>query len=153
MHFEQRIEVQADIAKVWGFLWEVERLARCLPGCQEVREIEPQQKYEVVVEQRIGPFKARFEMDVNVEEREIERKVRLLAIGKDKKLGASTRAELEVQMEGMDSGGTALQITADIQVIGKIASLGQVAIKRKAQDIVERFAKAIAVELESEPVR
>ncbi len=153
MHFEQRVQVQKDLSTVWAFLWDVERLARCLPGCQEAREIEPQQKYQVVVEERMGPFKVRFEMDVEVVERETERKIRLLAVGKDRKMGASTRAELDVLLEKTDSGGTALDIVAEIQVVGKIATLGQVAIKRKAQDVIEQFAKAIAAELEPEPVR
>ena len=153
MRFEQRIEVKVDVSKVWEFLWDVERLARCLPGCQEAREIEPHQKYEVVVEERIGPFKARFEMDVSVVEMDKERRVRLLAVGKDKKLGASTRTELDVQLEALPSGGTALEIVAEIQVVGRIASLGQVPIKRKAQDVIQRFAKAIQAELETELVR
>ena len=149
MRFEQRIEVKLDVPKVWEFLWDMERLARCLPGCQDVQELEAHQKYEVVVEERIGPFKARFEMDVNVVEMDQERRVQLLAVGKDRKLGASTRTELDVQLETMASGGTALGIVAEIQVVGRIASLGQVPIKRKAQDVIQRFAKAIETELES----
>jgi len=152
MHFEQIVEVDTDTKSVWKFLWEVERLARCLPGCQEVEEIEPQKKYTVVVEERIGPFKARFEMDVEVLDLDLESRVRIQAVGKDRKLGASTRAELDVQLHELGPAKTALNVTADIQVVGKIASLGQVAIKRKAQDIVARFANAIATELASEPV-
>ena len=152
MRFEQRIEVKVDGPKVWEFLWDMERLARCLPGCQDVKELEPRQKYEVVVEERIGPFKTRLEMNVTVVEMDKERKVRLLAVGKDKKLGASTRTELEVNLEALASGGTALEIVAEIQVVGRIASLGQVPIKRKAQDVIQRFAKAIEAELESKPV-
>jgi carbon monoxide dehydrogenase subunit G len=152
MHFEQTVEVDTDTKTVWKFLWEVERLARCLPGCQEVEEIEPQKKYTVVVEERIGPFKAKFKMDVEVLDFDLESRVRIQAVGKDPKLGASTRAELDVQIQGLGPAKTALNVTADIQVVGKIASLGQVAIKRKAQDIVTRFANAIATELASEPV-
>ena len=152
MRFEQRIEVQADVATVWDFLWEVERLAKCLPGCQEVQVVEPEQRYQAVVEERIGPFRGRFEVDVNVQERETERLVRLTATGKDKKLSASTRGNLEVKLEGLNSGGTGLAITAEIQVMGKIASLGQPIIKRKAQETVDLFAQALAVELKSEPV-
>lgn len=152
MHFEQIVEVDTDTKSVWKFLWEVERLARCLPGCQEVEEIEPQKKYKVVVEERIGPFKARFEMDVEVLDLDLESRVRIQAVGKDRKLGASTRADLDVQLQELGPAKTELNVTADIQVVGKIASLGQVAIKRKAQDIVARFANAIATELASEPV-
>ena len=99
MRFEQRIEVPADSAGVWAFLWDVERLARCLPGCQEAREVEPGERYTVVTEERVGPFRARFEMDVRVVERVAGRLVRLRAEGRDRKLAASTRVELEVTLE------------------------------------------------------
>ena len=147
MRFEQRIEVPADSAGVWEFLWDVERLARCLPGCQEAREVEPGKRYSVVTEERVGPFRARFEMDVRVVERVAGRLVRLRAEGRDRKLAASTRVELEVTLEERSGGGTALSTTADIVVMGKIAGLGQSVIKRKAQDVVTRFAQAMAAEL------
>ena len=147
MRFEQRIEVPADAASVWAFLWDVERLARCLPGCQEAREVEPGERYSVVTEERVGPFRARFEMDVRVVERVAGRLVRLRAEGRDRKLAASTRVELEVALEEGAGGGTALSTTADIVVMGKIAGLGQSVIKRKAQDVVTRFAQAMASEL------
>ena len=147
MRFEQRIEVPADSAGVWAFLWDVERLARCLPGCQEAREVEPGERYTVVTEERVGPFRARFEMDVRVVERVAGRLVRLRAEGRDRKLAASTRVELEVTLEEGAEGGTALSTTADIVVMGKIAGLGQSVIKRKAQDVVTRFAQAMASEL------
>ena len=73
MRFDQRIEVNRTVAEVWEFLWDIERLARCLPSCKEVREVEAQQRYAVVMEERVGPFKARFEMTVTVAERIAER--------------------------------------------------------------------------------
>ena len=151
MHFEQRVEVGATPEKVWEFLWDIERLARCLPGCEEVKEVEPHQRYAVTVGERVGPFKVRFEMDVQVVEQQPQKLVRLKAVGADKKMGASNRVELEVKLEELASGGTALDVVADIQVMGRIASLGQVMIKRKAQDVVEKFAKAIAEQLDTVP--
>ena len=59
MRFEKRIEVQASPDEAWALLWEVDRLARCLPGCKEVQELEPRKKYAAVIEQRVGQFKAR----------------------------------------------------------------------------------------------
>ncbi len=151
MRFEQRIEVGATPEKVWEFLWDFERLARCLPGCKEVKEVEPHQRYEVTVEERVGPFKVRFEMDVQVTEQVPQKLVRLRALGADKKMGASNRVELEVTLEPLASGGTGLDVVADIQVMGRIASLGQVMIKRKAHDVVEKFARAIAEQLDTVP--
>ena len=148
MRLEQRIEVKAGPEEVWAFLWEVERLARCLPGCEEVRETEPQKSYEVVVAQRVGQFKARFNMTVSVVGMETQRSIRLHSEGQEKKLGASTRAELEVKLEPMPSGGTALEIGADIQVVGKIAAFGQPIIRRKAKQVMDGFGQALVAELE-----
>ena len=150
MRFEERVEVPTGKADVWRFLWDVERVAKCMPGCQEVREVSPE-RYEVVIEERMGPFKIRFDMEVEVLERREEELVRLGVQGSDRKLGTSSRGELEVHLEGLDSGSTALDIAADIQVTGKVASLGQAAIKRKAQDVVQKFAEALAAELQAEP--
>jgi carbon monoxide dehydrogenase subunit G len=44
---------------------------------------------------------------------------------------------------------TVLDVTADVQILGKIATLGQFAIKRKAKDVVQRFARNLAAELQS----
>ena len=68
-------------AEVWQFLWDVERVAKCMPGFQEVREVSPEQRYEVVIEERMGPFKIRFDMEVEVLERREEELVRLQAQG------------------------------------------------------------------------
>lgn len=149
MRFEQRIRVKATPAQTWALLWDVERLAKCLPGCEEARELEPGQRYEAVVVERVGPFKSQFVMELSVAEAQVERLVRLQAKGKDQKLGASIVGELEVRLQGSDAGGTVLDILADIQIRGKIAGLGQVVIKRKAQDIIGRFGDAIAADLDS----
>ena len=150
MRFDQRIEVKASPDRVWAFLWEVDRVARCLPGCREVRVVEAQKKYAVVVEQRVGQFKTRFNMDVDVVQLEEGRSVRLASQGQDKTLGASSKGELEVKLEPMPSGATMLEIGADISVVGKIATFGQAIIKRKAQQVMDGFGAALAAELEGE---
>ena len=150
MRFDQRIEVKASPDRVWALLWEVDRVARCLPGCQEVQMVEAQKKYSVVVEQRVGQFKTRFNMDVDVVQFEEGRSIRLLSKGQDKVLGASSKGELELTLEPLPSGGTILEIGADISVVGKIATFGQAIIKRKAQQVMDGFGAALAAELELE---
>ena len=41
MTFEKEIAVALEVERVWAFLWDVERVARCLPGCREARAIVP----------------------------------------------------------------------------------------------------------------
>ena len=147
MRFEKRIEVQASPDEAWALLWEVDRLARCLPGCKEVQELEPRKKYAAVIEQRVGQFKTRFKMTVDVVEMEERRSVRLASKGEGKLLGASTRGELEVKLEPTPSGGVVLAVGADIQIVGKIAVFGQAIVRCKAKQIMDGFGEALAAEL------
>ena len=148
MRFEERIEVKAPAEDVWGLLWDIERLARCLPGCEAINELEPRRKYAAVVVERIGPFQARFGLELSVTKVDPERFVQLEVTGKDRKLAASMRGVMEAHLERTGDEGTALAIIADVQVTGKIAGLGQVVIKRKSRDVIERFAQAITAELD-----
>ena len=148
MRFEERIEVKAPAEDVWGLLWDIERLARCLPGCEAINELEPRRKYAAVVVERIGPFQARFGLELSVTKVDPERFVQLEVTGKDRKLAASMRGVMEARLERRGDEGTGLDIIADIQVTGKIAGLGQVVIKRKSRDVIGRFAQAITAELD-----
>ena len=148
MRFEERIEVKAPAGDVWGLLWDIERLARCLPGCEAINELEPRRKYAAVVVERIGPFQARFGLELSVTKVDPERFVQLEVTGKDRKLAASMRGVMEAHLERTGDEGTVLDIIADVQVTGKIAGLGQVVIKRKSRDVIGRFAQAITAELD-----
>ena len=148
MRFEERIEVKAPAEDVWGLLWDIERLARCLPGCEAINELEPRRKYDAVVVERIGPFQARFGLELSVTKVDPERFVQVEVTGKDRKLAASMRGVMEARLERREDEGTALDIIADVQVTGKIAGLGQVVIKRKSRDVIGRFAQAITAELD-----
>jgi carbon monoxide dehydrogenase subunit G len=139
MRFEEHIEVPAPVEDVWAFLWQIETVAACLPGCVGVREIEPEQTYIARFEDKIGPYKVAFDMDVTVEEMVPLSLVRLLCIGEDKKLRTSQRVTLEVKLQPGDSG-TRLEAIAEVIVLGVLATLGQFVVKRKAREIVEGFA-------------
>lgn len=149
MNFTHRIEIAAPVDAVWEFLWQTERVRACLPGCQEVKTIERLQRYEATIEERVGPFKARFRWDITVQQREPAQLVRVVAQGKDRTLGASARAELQVRLSPEAGDRTTLDIQTGLQIAGKIASLGQVVIKRKADQVVKEFAEGLRAQLEA----
>jgi carbon monoxide dehydrogenase subunit G len=66
MKFEKEISVAVKPDRVWAFLWDVDRVARCLPGCKEAKTIVPHERYEAVVSERMGPFKVQFPLEIEV---------------------------------------------------------------------------------------
>lgn len=142
MRFEERVDVPASPEKVWELIWDVPRIGACVPGCQDARVVEPGQRYAAVIEQRVGQFRARFDLAITVLESEEPSRVVISAQGKDKATGSYASAELTVGLERAD-GTTSLELTADVKILGKLGSLGQSMITRKTEEVVRDFAQSI----------
>ena len=147
MKFVERIEVPVAVDEAWDFLWEVQRVARCLPGCVGVEEIEPGKTYKARFEDHVGPYKVSFDLNVVIDEADPPRSLRLVATGQDSRLGVSQKVALLATLRAVDAAQTALEMDADVQVLGKIATLGQFVIQRKAREVVKQFAANVAREL------
>jgi len=80
--------------RAWAALWNVPEVARCLPGCEAVEEIEPKRRYKATVKDRVGPFSVTIPLDVTVEPSEAERLLRINATGRDSILGSPVRMSL-----------------------------------------------------------
>ncbi len=152
MRLEKQVAIQAPREKVWEFLWNVEQLMSCIPGCQEVRTVEEKKRYTAKVREKIGPFKAEFPLEIEVLGVDKPRGLIARASGKDSAVASSVKVDLIVDLA--DTGvGTDLRVTADVSILGKLGTLGYGLIKRRADEIVSQFADAIRQRLEREERR
>jgi carbon monoxide dehydrogenase subunit G len=149
VHFAHRIQVDAPAERVWQFLWQVDDVCACLPGCREVQTLTPQRRYEATVEERVGPFQARFRWEIDIESCTPPEQVRLLARGRDPKLGATARAEMSVQIRRGEDVESVVDIETDLLVTGKVATLGHAVLQRKANQVVRDFASGLEAHLRS----
>ena len=147
MRFEKEIAVAASPDKVWAFLWDVERVAKCLPGCRDVRTVVPHERYEAVVGERVGPFKVQFPLDIQVLEADEARRLRAQATGRDAAMASALKVMLDLQLEKTDTGSR-LMIVTETSIMGKLAALGHSVIQHKADGIMTQFAQAVQRELE-----
>ncbi|HEV8677120.1 MAG TPA: SRPBCC domain-containing protein [Methylomirabilota bacterium] len=148
MRVEREIRIGASRETVWGFLWDIPRLAACVPGAREVRTVEAGKRYAAVVAEKVGPFKVQFPLDIEVVEVEPPARLRARAGGRDAAVDGLVKVDLDVVLAPTD-GGTALRLTAEITVLGKLGTLGHGVIVRKGAEIVDRFAAALRAQLET----
>lgn len=146
MIFEKEITVTAPPARVWAFLWDVDRVARCLPGCREARTVVPHERYEAVVSERVGPFKVHFPLEILVLEAEAPTHLRAQASGRDTAVGSSLKVALDLRIEEQGAGSR-LRIRSDVAILGKLGTLGHGIIQPKADGIMTQFAEAMRREL------
>jgi carbon monoxide dehydrogenase subunit G len=149
MLFNRDIEVRVPPDEVWIFLWDIERLADCVPGLYDVRVEEPQESYRARLKQKVGQFGVDFDVGVKVVEVDEPKFVKIQGRGRDQKMGAHLIGDLGLRLEPSDDGATTIHINADFSVLGRLAGLGHSTIVRKGEEMVREFAEAMRIELEA----
>lgn len=144
------IELPRTPDDAWAALWDVPAVARCLPGCEKVEELEPRRRYRATVRDRVGPFSVTIPLDVAVDAVETERTLRVNATGRDSILGSPVRMTLTARLTPAGEG-SCLALDGQAEVGGKLAALGQAVIHRKTRDILDAFARNLGEMFRSQP--
>ena len=140
---EHRIEAQRGA--VWAALNDPDVLARCIDGCEEMRQV-GDDAFVAKVRAMVGPVSALFEGEVKLADLDPPKSYRLLVSAKGGAAGFG-KGEASVSLEE-DGGATVLRYEVEGSVGGKLAQVGQRlvdAVARKtADDFFERFAEIVA---------
>ena len=143
--FAKTIRLDASPDAVWQAVNDVRRVASWLSIVREVRDVEPPRRYAALLEDRIGPFAMRADLDIVVE-RSDGRQMRVTASGEDRQVASRISATIELAV-WPDDTGTALGVTGRYDVTGKVATLGAGAIRKKGDRILEEFFTSASKEL------
>ena len=149
MRFEKEVEILAPKEKVWNFIWDVDRFIACVPGCKEAKTLEPGKLYSATMVEKVGPFRVEFPTSIEVLEKEELSRIKARASGADNKIGSRMKLELDVSLREQGDK-TVLGFVAGVDILGKLAALGHGMIKRKADQVLDEFARAVKKQLEGE---
>lgn len=150
MDFRIDARLPATAAQLWAIFFDVQRVAGLIPGCENVMEVDPLKEYSAVMKQRIGPFKLEVPTRIGVESHTLERNVVLRAAGRDKFTGTTLDVLLQVNLEepAGDANQCNLALDAQMQVAGRLASLGYPVVRKRSEELFAEFEKRLRRELE-----
>lgn len=150
MRFEKTVTVRASREAVWKFLWDVPRVAACIPGCKGAQVLEEGKRYAATVAERVGPFKVEFPLSIEVLESQPPERLRARAGGRDGKVDGMIKVELELRLA--EAGDvTEMRLRTDLSILGKLGTLGHSVVVRKGDEVVGKFAEALRAQLETSP--
>lgn len=141
------LTLPASRESIWPIFFDVARIARLIPGCEQVEEKEPLALYTAVMKQKIGPFKLEVPTEVRVEDMQAPGRVRSRARGRDKYTGTTLDVLLDVILAPAENNGTRLTVDSTLQVAGRLAALGYPIVKKKTEEIFIEFEKRLRAEL------
>ena len=137
-----KIEAPAPVA--WQFLQRIEAVAACMPGAEITEQID-QHNYKGKVKSRIGPATMAFDGDIEIKGMDPEkRELRLRGSGQDTKGTSSASMDLTAWVIDGDEAGCELKGRAEVNVNGKVASLGGRMMNQVADQILDQFGKNFA---------
>jgi uncharacterized protein len=122
VRFAKQVQVEAPRQEIWELLWDVPRVMRCLPGCDAAETIEPYQQYQATVQEKVGPFKIRIPLDIEIITNQPPEHLVAKASGRDGKLQSHIKIELALTLVALAPQVTVLNIQADITVLGKLGT-------------------------------
>jgi carbon monoxide dehydrogenase subunit G len=145
MEFKGRYLIPASPEKVWNSLNDPQILRQCVPGCERMDKTDDTH-FSAAAVLKIGPVKATFNANIALENLDPPRRCTLKGEGQGGVAGfARGEAEVVLTPEG---DGTVLSYTAQAQIGGKLAQIGQRLIdgvaKQVADDFFVRFTAAVA---------
>jgi uncharacterized protein len=132
---------------VWRALNDPAVLEACLPGCQSLAMLD-ERHFESTVQIRVGPVAATFKSNVELSDLDPPKAYTIVGTGNAGAVGfakVSARVQLDPQ-----AGTTVLAYNADVEIGGKLMSVGSRLIQSAAGKNLDTFFGALKAHIEKE---
>lgn len=137
MQLSGRVVIQAPRQKVWDFLTDPHQVSQCAPGIESIEITEAGKKFRAVAGIGFGSVKARFTGDAEFVELDAPNRALIKAHGSAP--GSAADVVSEMKLSDTTDGGTEMAWTADIAVLGQLASLAARMMTPVSQKLTEQF--------------
>src|SRR6185369_14340318 len=128
-NFSRELTVTASPEQTWTVLTDVDRLAGWVGIVQDVVELSRLGKYSAVLMDRVGPFKLRADLQINVnvvrDGEEVE------ATGRDRAVDSRIAVRAQLRLSAAEHGGSTIATEGRYEVTGRVASMGSGVIQKK----------------------
>ena len=147
----EQLDLTASVDSVWKLLRDTPRLAALLPGVQEVSPLSEsgEEAYSAKATDKIGPFKVVLNLEIRVTEAREASQLTASIKGADSIGLNRITGSLRIMLSPARAA-TQMQFQAEIEILGKLATLGAAPIRRKTTEKFAEFARKIQAQFASD---
>ena len=143
---EFSVKGRPDIVR--EFLWDVEALVGCLPGCEEILTLEEKKRYKAHVRHKVGPFLIRMEMDIETRESAEDYRMTADIVGRDKRLKTEVRQRVTISVDDEAQDSSRVHISSQFELNGVLATLGWTPLSGHIYEIMHTFGANVQSAIE-----
>lgn len=152
MDFDGTVTLNAPIANAWKVINDVDVFAACMPGVEEVRQIDDR-TFEGSIGANVGPVSGKFAFTARIVDAVPPQRMTAMVEGTDSVTRSTMVSEVRLTLEETGALETALAYHTTVDVKGRLAILGDMVLRAAAAVMLEEFTKRLksAVERPSTP--
>jgi uncharacterized protein len=137
------------IEQVWDVVSDPAAVAGCLPNVRDFRPAGEPGRYVTTLVERLGPFSVQVGLTIDVTEDAASRLMVARIAGDDKGGAARVRGDVRATVGPTTEGaGVRLEIASNVEVLGRMATLGAGPMRRRGDQVFDQFVANIAALLE-----
>jgi carbon monoxide dehydrogenase subunit G len=143
MKLSQTVRIGAPVNDVWAFLMDVPRMTGCIPGMEDVVELDDD-RFAGLLHVRVGPIHLTMRCQILVLERDpVARTAAIRGEATDERAAGTVKAAARMSIVEIAASQpmTELRVESDATVMGRIGEFGQPIIRRKADQLLAEFAR------------
>ena len=145
MNLTATYDFNAPVDRVWALLMDTTAIGNCLPGCRGLQPI-GDDKYEVELNVAVAAIAGSFKGTVSLAEKDPPRSYKLLVEGTGRQGFMKGHARVDLEPDG---DNTRVLVTAEADVGGMIARVGQRLLSGVARATMDRFYACLGKQLTS----
>jgi uncharacterized protein len=136
--FHETVRLQGSRDAVWRTVSDITTVLSWISIVGAAEEVEPDRRYRAVLQDRLGPFRLRADLDITIDERVEGSRIRARADGQDRQIGSRLIIDVTLALADGDAA-VAVDVGGAYEVTGRPATLGAGSIRKKAATILSEF--------------
>ena len=147
MLLEETLPIKAPKRKVWDTLLDIPFLVSCIPGIEQVAEVDAN-TYHMVLKAKVSFITAAFDMTVTIVDRQEPDYLNAKGEGKGHKGAGRVTFHQTINLKSLSENETEVAYKLEFNLVGKLATVGGKVIARKASEIANEFRQAFTAKCE-----
>jgi len=142
MILDGKIDLNVSAEKAWNFLIDINKFSTCLPGIDEVTQIDDK-TFDGVISATVGPISGKFSFRSTILESKPPAQMVVRTEGKDSVTKSTVIADMTVDLRRVSESNSQMDYKADVKIIGRLAILGDMVLRATATLILQEFTRRL----------
>ena len=142
MIFGGKIDLDVPVEKAWEFLIDVDKFSTCLPGIDQVTQIDDK-TFDGIISANVGPISGKFSFRSTIVDSRPPEQMVVRTEGTDSVTKSTVNADMTVDLHKVAENKTEMDYHADVKIKGRLAILGDMVLRATATLILQEFTRCL----------